>query len=40
MGDTPFMYHVGQDSHNCFPVLLDDAIQDMKNKVKECLEEI
>lgn len=34
--DIPFMYHVGVDSHNCTPVLLDDAIEDMKNKVKEC----
>lgn len=34
--DRPYMYHVGMDSHNCYPVLLDDAIEDMKNKVKEC----
>ena len=31
------MYHVGLDSHNCYPVLLDDIIQEMKDKVKECL---
>lgn len=38
--DMPFMYHVGMDSHNCYPVLLDDAITEMKAKVVECLEEI
>lgn len=34
--DLPYMYHVGVDSHNCYPVLLDDIIEEMKNKVKEC----
>lgn len=34
--DRPYMLHVGVDSHNCCPVLLDDAIEEMKNKVKEC----
>ena len=38
--DIPFMYHVGMDSHNCYPVLLDDAIEEMKQKVKECKEEL
>lgn len=38
--DRPYMYHVGQDSHNCYPVLLDDAIEEMKAKVKECLDQI
>lgn len=38
--DIPFMYHVGMDSHSCFPVLLDVAIEEMKNKVKECYEQI
>jgi calcineurin-like phosphoesterase family protein len=38
--DIPFMYHVGVDSHNCYPVLLDDIIEEMKNKVKECKEQI
>ena len=33
--DIPFMYHVGVDSHNCTPVLIDDIILEMKNKVKE-----
>ena len=36
--DMPFMYHVGCDSHNNTPVLLDDIIDDIKNKVKECKE--
>ena len=34
--DIPFMYHVGMDSHNCYPVLLDNIIEEMQNKVKEC----
>lgn len=38
--DIPFMYHVGMDSHNCTPVLLDDAIEEMKNKVQECKEQL
>ena len=29
--DMPFMYHVGVDSHNCYPVNLDDIIEEMKN---------
>lgn len=36
--DMPFMYHVGVDSHNCYPVNLDDAISEMKAKVEECKE--
>ena len=38
--DIPFMFHVGMDTHNCTPVLLDDAIEMMKNKVKECKEQL
>lgn len=38
--DMPFMYHVGVDSHNCTPVLLDNLIEEMKMKVIECLKEI
>lgn len=34
--DMPFMYHVGLDSHNNKPVLLDDIIEECKAKVKEC----
>lgn len=38
--DMPFLYHVGCDSQNCYPVLLDDIIEEMKEKVKECLDQI
>lgn len=34
--DIPFMYHVGVDSHNCYPVELSQIIEDMKAKVQEC----
>lgn len=34
--DMPFMYHVGVDSHDCTPILLDTIIQDMNDKVEEC----
>ena len=33
---NPCMYHVGVDSHNCTPVLLDTVIKDIINKVEEC----
>lgn len=36
--DRPYMYHVGVDSHNCYPVSLDKIIEDMKDKVKECID--
>ena len=36
--DRPYMYHVGVDSHNGYPVLLDDIIQEMKKKVRECID--
>lgn len=35
--EIPYMYHVGMDSHNCYPILLDDIIQEMNDKVKDCL---
>lgn len=38
--DMPYMYHVGVDSHDCKPVLLDDIIKEMEEKVIECLKEI
>lgn len=34
--DRPFMYHVGVDSHDCYPVLIDDALADIREKVEEC----
>ena len=36
--DRPYMYHVGVDSHDCYPVSIDQIIQDMNNKVKECID--
>ena len=36
----PFLYHVGVDSHNCYPILLDDAIEDMKQEVRKCFEQL
>ena len=33
--DLPYMYHVGVDSHKCFPVNLDDIIKEMHDKEKE-----
>lgn len=38
--EIPYIYHVGVDSHNCYPTLLDDAIEHMKLKVKECKEQL
>jgi calcineurin-like phosphoesterase family protein len=38
--DIPFMYHVGVDSHDCYPVSVDAAIAEMKAKVQECLNEL
>lgn len=34
--EMPWLYHVGADSHDCYPVLLDNVIQEIKDKVKEC----
>lgn len=34
----PFMFHVGLDSNNCTPVLLDDAIEMMKTEIQICLD--
>lgn len=36
--DRPYMFNVALDAHNCYPVLLDDIIEHMKNKVNECLQ--
>lgn len=35
--DMPYMFHVGMDSNNCTPVLLDDAIKMMKEETAKCL---
>lgn len=34
--DMPYMYHVGVDSHNGYPVDIDDIIDEMNDKVREC----
>lgn len=36
--DRPYMYHTGLDSHNCYPVNIDDIINDCEAKVKECID--
>ena len=38
--DMPMIYHVGVDSHNCYPVNLDDIIEEMKAKARECLDQL
>ena len=35
--DRPYIYNVACDAHNCTPVCIDEIIEDMKEKVKECL---
>lgn len=34
--EIPFMYHVGVDSHECYPVLLDDIIKEMRSARLSC----
>lgn len=36
--DIPFMFHVGMDSNNSTPILIDDIIETMKKEVEKCLE--
>jgi calcineurin-like phosphoesterase family protein len=36
--DIPFMFHAGLDSNNCTPVLLDDAIEIMREEMKKCVD--
>ena len=38
--DMPYCYHVGVDSHNCYPVNLDTIINEMYAKVDECLNQL
>ena len=38
--DIPYMYHVGLDSHDCRPVLLDTIIEECKLKVEECKKQL
>lgn len=30
--NNPYMYHVGIDSHNCFPIEIEEIVNDIKNK--------
>ncbi len=34
--EIPFMYHVGIDSHNCYPVSIEQIISDMRTEVQKC----
>lgn len=36
--DRFYMYHTGVDSHDCYPVSIDQIIDEMKAKVIECKE--
>lgn len=38
--DLPFCYHVGTDSHNCYPVSLDNIIDEIKQEAKKCKEQL
>ena len=33
--NNPYMYHVGLDSHNMYPVSLEEIIRDLEKKVRE-----
>ena len=32
--DNPYVYHAGMDSHNLTPVLIDDIIKEIDEKIK------
>ena len=34
--NNPYMYHVGVDSHNCFPISIEQIIIDIEKKKTEC----
>jgi calcineurin-like phosphoesterase family protein len=36
--DNPLLYHVGVDSHDCYPVSIDQIVEDIKMKFLECKE--
>ena len=36
--DIPYMYHVGMDSHDCYPVNIEQVLADIRVKVEECKE--
>ena len=37
--NSPFMYHVGVDSHNCYPILIDDIISDIYAEIDKIKKE-
>lgn len=37
-GEHPYMYHVGVDSHNLRPVLLEEVIEEIRAKINEYAE--
>lgn len=39
-GHENYMFHVGVDSHNCYPVHIDDVLAAIKNKYEENKNEI
>ena len=36
--DIPYLFHVGLDSNNNYPILIDDIIEKMKEETNKCLE--
>lgn len=38
--DKGLIYHVEMDAHNCTPVLLEDIINEITEKIKECEEQL
>ena len=38
--DIPYMYNVCMDAHGCKPVSIDTIIEDIKNKIIECKNEL
>ena len=38
--DKGLIYHIEMDAHNCTPVLLEDIINEITEKIKECEEQL
>lgn len=38
--NNPYMYHCGVDSNNCYPLLLDDIILEMKENMRARFEDL
>lgn len=36
--DLPYLYNIGLDAHDCYPVCIDKVIHEMEKKAKECRE--